>query len=254
MDTITQAKLFDAHFHIIDDRFPLVTNNGYLPKAFTVDQYQEQMKTYDLCGGVVVSGSFQSFDQTYLIAAIKKLGSNFFGVTQLSSTVSDQEIISLNNLGIRGIRFNLKRGGSESIEQLEKMAHRVFDLAGWHIELYADAKDLKKLYSTLIKLPLVSIDHLGLSKEGLPTLMKLVEKNVKIKASGFSRVNFNVSQIASEIYSVNPTSLMFGSDLPSTRAPRPYTDQDYQLIVDTFDEHATKKIFFENAEKFYRVG
>jgi len=253
MNARTLPKLFDAHFHIIDDRFPLIKNDDYLPSIFTVDHYLERIKNYDLCGGVIVSGSFQSFDQTYLIAAIQKLGSNFVGVTQLPSTVSDKELIALNKSGIRGIRFNLKRGGSERIVQLEKMANRVFDLVGWHIELYAEAKDLESLYPLLIKLPLVSIDHLGLSKESLPTLMKLAEKKVKIKASGFSRVNFDVAQTISKIHSVNPTALMFGTDLPSTRAPRPYKDQDYQLMIEVLDEHARKKVFFENARKFYRM-
>ena len=29
--------VFDAHLHIVDPRFPLVENNGYLPDPFTVD-------------------------------------------------------------------------------------------------------------------------------------------------------------------------------------------------------------------------
>jgi predicted TIM-barrel fold metal-dependent hydrolase len=32
-------RLFDAHFHIIDPRFPLIANRGYLPAAFTVADY-----------------------------------------------------------------------------------------------------------------------------------------------------------------------------------------------------------------------
>jgi predicted TIM-barrel fold metal-dependent hydrolase len=253
MNILNQTKVFDAHFHIIDDRFPLNSNNGYLPDIFTVDQYRGRMKAYNLCGGVVVSGSFQSFDQTYLVDAIQKLGSGFFGVTQLPSTVSNQELISLNKSGVKGIRFNLKRGGSESIDQLERMANRVFELVGWHVELYVDSTKLENLFRILINLPSVSIDHLGLSKEGLPTLVKLAEKNVRVKASGFSRVNFDTGKALSSLYSANPTSLIFGTDLPSTRAPHPYRDQDYQLIIDTLDEQAAKKVLFENAEIFYRT-
>ena len=33
--------IFDAHCHIIDSRFPLVPNNGYLPEPFTVEDYLE---------------------------------------------------------------------------------------------------------------------------------------------------------------------------------------------------------------------
>jgi predicted TIM-barrel fold metal-dependent hydrolase len=33
------TAVFDAHLHIIDPRFPLVPNKGYLPPAFTVADY-----------------------------------------------------------------------------------------------------------------------------------------------------------------------------------------------------------------------
>ena len=36
---ITDYPLFDAHFHIIDPRFPLVPNRGYLPDRYTVSDY-----------------------------------------------------------------------------------------------------------------------------------------------------------------------------------------------------------------------
>ena len=34
-------------------------------------------------GGAVVSGSFQGFDQSYLLDALDQLGPSFVGVTQL---------------------------------------------------------------------------------------------------------------------------------------------------------------------------
>ena len=34
-----RPQFFDAHFHVIDRRFPLYENNGYIPEDFTVDQY-----------------------------------------------------------------------------------------------------------------------------------------------------------------------------------------------------------------------
>lgn len=246
-------KIFDAHFHIIDNQFPLVPNNGYLPDEFTVNNYLQRMERYDLRGGAIVSGSFQAFDQTYLVDALNKLGKGFIGVTQLPSTVSDQEILDLNNKGIRALRFNLKRGGSEKVEQLQDMANRVFDLVGWHTELYVDSKELESLFKILIKLPAVSIDHLGLSKSDFNILLKLSEKGVKIKATGFSRVDFDVSKALLELYSANPDALMFGTDLPSTRAPTPYQDEDYKLIIDVLGEKAANKILFENAENFYRI-
>jgi len=205
-----------------------------------------------------VSGSFQAFDQDYLVDALSRLGPGYVGVTQLPATVSDEELLELDKTGVRAIRFNLKRGGSESIKHLDSMARRVHEQVGWHVELYADAKDLQDLYSILVALPAVSIDHLGLSTAGLPTLLALAEKGIRVKASGFGRVDFDVPTALKDLYAANPDSLMFGTDLPSTRAAstraaRPYTDRDFQLLIDTLGEKAAGQIFYTNAINFYRV-
>ena len=234
--------IFDAHFHIIDPRFPLMANQGYLPDFFTVDDYQSLTKDLDISAGTVVSGSFQGFNQDYLIAALKSLGDDFFGVTQLPMTTTDEEILALNAKNVRAVRFNLYRGGSEKVKHLENFAKRIFDLANWHVELYVDSKDLPELTSILLKLPKVSIDHLGLSKEGLKTLLALAEKGVKVKATGFMRVNFDVGTALTSIYQANPDSLMFGTDLPGTRAPRPFSNDDLTLIKSQFSEDAVHKI------------
>src|SRR3989337_3632901 len=225
-------KIFDSHLHIIDPAFPLVPNKGFLPDPFTVDDYLESVRPLGVTAGAIVSGSFQAFDQSYLLSALKRLGSNFVGVAQLPASVSDAEIIRLNEKGVRAVRFNLKRGGSESVEHLESFARRVFDLVGWHVELYVDARDLHELEGTLLRLPAVSIDHLGLSKEGFPTLLRLAEKGIRVKATGFGRVDFPVGQALQAINAANPQALMFGTDLPSTRAPRPFESNDISLIID----------------------
>lgn len=249
---LSEYPLFDSHMHIIDKKFPLVVNNGYLPPEFGYKDYLKRMSEYRLCGGVVVSGSFQAFDQNFLIEALKNLGETFVGVTQLPSSVSDEEILRLNKLGVRAIRFNLKRGGSEEVAHLVSMAGRVHEIANWHVELYVDSKDIKELYPILVSLPSVSIDHLGLSKSGFKLLTKLAEKGVRVKATGFSRVDFKVTTALKSLYSANPSSLMFGSDLPSTRAPSPYSNNDFVLVAETLGSDAATKIFSENAVEFYR--
>src|SRR5436190_1640341 len=37
-----RLPFFDAHFHVIDSRFPLFENNGFLPEEFTVEQYRDR--------------------------------------------------------------------------------------------------------------------------------------------------------------------------------------------------------------------
>lgn len=119
-----------------------------------------------------------------------------------------------------------------------------------------DSKDLPQLSSTLQALPKVSIDHLGLSKEGLPYVLKLAEQGMHVKATGFSRVNLDVRTAIRDIYSGNPHSLMLGTDLPSTRAPIPYSDNDFLCVANTLleyaGEQAVQQLFRLNALKLYQ--
>ena len=104
---------------------------------------------------------------------------------------------------------------------------------------------------TIEKLPAISIDHLGLSEEGLPHLLRLVEKGVRVKATGFGRVELDVEHALKSIYAVNPEALMFGTDLPSTRAKRPFAHADIELIQELFDPMSAEKILYQNAMNFY---
>jgi len=55
-------------------------------------------------------------------------------------------------------------------------------------------------------------------------LLKLAKKDVRVKATDFGRVDFDVRSALIDLYAANPRALMLGTDLPSTRAPRPYQD------------------------------
>ncbi|MDC0722358.1 amidohydrolase family protein [Nannocystis bainbridge] len=244
--------LFDAHLHIIEPRFPLVPNQGWLPAAFDVPEYMSHATAMGITGGAVVSGSFQAFDQSYLEDALARLGPTYVGVTQLPADVPDAEVVRLNHLGVRAVRFNLRRGGSADLADLETLARRVHDLAGWHTELYVDSSDLSELAPRLRALPRVSIDHLGLSAAGLPTLLALVEHGVRVKATGFGRVDFEVADVLRQISAIDPHALMFGTDLPSTRAPRPFTPADLPLLKEALSPELSRRALYDNAIAWYR--
>lgn len=245
-------KIFDSHFHVIDFKYPIVENNGYTPPEFTVADYNLTREKYGITGGAIVSGSFQSFDQSYLIDSLDNLGDSFFGVANIPNDISNKEIKLLSKKNVIAVRFNLKRGGSETIDHLDYLSNKLNDEFGWHTEFYLDSKDLVNLKTQLNRIKNFSIDHLGLSKEGLNELYKWVEKGVKVKATGFGRVNFDPLEVMKQIHSINPNALMFGTDLPSTRAAIPFSEIDVKRIKENFDEHDQKLIFFENAFEWYR--
>jgi predicted TIM-barrel fold metal-dependent hydrolase len=244
-------SVFDAHLHIIDPRFPLVPNQGYVPEPFTVADYRRTTAHLDITGGAVVSGSFQAFDQSYLRAALQELGPGFAGVTQLPADVPNAEIEALHAAGVRAVRFNLRRGGSAGLDDLEPLARRAHALAGWHAELYVEARDLPDLYDRLTHLPAICIDHLGLTNEGFPTLLRLVADGAHVKASGFGRVQGDVAARLQAIHKEHPGALVFGTDLPSTRAPRPFEDADLELVRTALGAQGARRALQANGMALY---
>lgn len=248
-----KTKIFDAHFHIIDSRFPLVANNGYLPPEFNVANYQTATSDFEIIGGAIVSGSFQAFDQEYLKNSLKILGNKYCGVANIQHQMDDAELEILDQSNVVAVRFNLKRGGSETIEHLDKLSNKLFEKFGWHTELYVDSKNLSQLKTKLQSLKNFSIDHLGLSKEGLNDLYYWVEKGVRVKATGFGRIDFDPILAMKKIYQINPAALMFGTDLPSTRADIPFSKLDIELVKSHFNKDEQERIFYKNALEWYRI-
>jgi predicted TIM-barrel fold metal-dependent hydrolase len=100
--------------------------------------------------------------------------------------------------------------------------------------------------------PKLVIDHLGLSTQGLPSLLSLVERGAWVKATGFSRGDLDIARTLKAISAINPDALLFGTDLPSTRAPRPFNRCDIRLIQEALEESLMRKVFYENAIQLYR--
>jgi predicted TIM-barrel fold metal-dependent hydrolase len=227
-----RVAVFDAHLHVIDPRFPLVADQGYVPDPFTVDDYRAAV---DVAGGAVVAGSFQRGDTTFLVDALQRLGPTFVGVAELDRA-TDEEIVALDAAGVRAVRFNLHRGGALDLE----LAHRVHELAGWHVEVYADGATLAAHEDRLSELPRLSVDHLGLDAAALPVLQRL---GCMVKATGFGRVDLDVE---ATLRALDPSKLMFGTDLPGTRARRPYETRDLDLVA-----AIAPQALGDNARAFY---
>jgi predicted TIM-barrel fold metal-dependent hydrolase len=226
-------RLFDSHCHIIDHRFPIVANQGYTPPEFRLADYLAETKPLGVAGGAVVSGSFQAFDQTYLMHVLPKLGAGSVGVTQLAADCPDEEIKKLAGIGGRAVRFNLFRGNSDSVADIAALGRRVHAVAGWHAEIYAAAAALKSHLAALAKLPQLSIDHLGMTEEGVPVVLEL-------EGTG----------------SHGPPEserLVFGTDIPSTRAKRPFEVGDIKLVERVLGAELAQRAFWDNPLALYRV-
>ena len=145
----------------------------------------------------------------------------------------------------------MNRGGSEDLAQLNYFSRRVHDLVGWHTELYINSTDLEEIRETVIELPAVSIDHLGLSQQGFSTLLSLGDKGVRVKATGFGRIDFDPVSAIQQIHAINPHALMFGTDLPSTRAKSPFQNSDVLILSQALNEEEASKVLYKNALEWY---
>jgi len=245
--------LFDAHLHIIDPRFAVTANQGYRPPAFTVADYRAQAGPLGITGGAVVAGSFQGFDPEPIIAAVRALGAGFVGVAQLASETSEEEIARLAVDGLRAVRFNLRRGMCPEPAAILDLAMRAHRVAGWHAELYLDAAELPNLAALVDRLPAVCFDHLGLTRRGLPHLLRQVERGAKVKASGFARLDFPAAEAIRAIVDVDPAAILFGTDLPGTRAPRPFAPEDLEQLAESVGDGAQlRRLLHDNAVALYR--
>lgn len=245
--------VFDSHFHIIDPRFPLVANEGYLPPPYQLADYLAASRPLGVTAGAVVSGSFQAFDQSYLVAVLAELGEGWVGVTQVPSDTSDAALRELSQAGVRALRFNMYRGRIDSVDELVALATRAHAVCGWHAEIYADAAALAPYVDRLGRMSVpLSIDHLGMTAAGLPVLLDLVAAGVKVKATGFGRVKLDVARALEAIAARDPTALMFGTDLPSTRAARPFEPADIALLRQVLGADLARRALWDNARAFYR--
>lgn len=250
-------KIFDAHFHILSPNFPLTENNGFLPDYYSVEDYQNEVKQLglDVVGGAVTSASYQGEDQTFFSDALTKLGKNFIGITQLPFDTTNEQLHELNDRGIRGIRYNLYRGFSYDLKELERFSFKVYEQCRWKTEFYVNAQLInKELKQIILKLPKASIDHFGMKKVPIDYLKEFVASGVPIRTTGFGRVEYSrdeVSGLLENLYKENSEGLIFGTDLPSTRAKYRFSKDDVQLIIQTLGETKANKVLYENGIKWY---
>jgi D-galactarolactone isomerase len=90
---------------------------------------------------VVVTPRNYATDNRVTLDALQQLGASARGVAVVNQTVTDAELQSLNDGGIRGIRFTLGDPTTAVVrwEMVEPLAKRVADL-GWHLQFNIDGE------------------------------------------------------------------------------------------------------------------
>lgn len=155
----------DAHCHVFGpaDRFPFSAKAKYLPADAGPDMLFALRDRLGFDRNVIVQASCHGTDNAATLAAITASNGRARGVAVVDPAISDAELQTLHEGGIRGVRFNfLKRLVDDAPkDRFLDVARRIAPL-GWHVVIYFEADILHELRPFLDAIPtLVVVDHMG---------------------------------------------------------------------------------------------
>jgi predicted TIM-barrel fold metal-dependent hydrolase len=261
----------DCHMHIYDSRFPVAPNAKLRPPDATVDAYRLFQKRIGTTRNVVVTPSTYGTDNSCTLDAMAKLGATARGVAVVDMSVADAELKRLNDLGIRGIRFNLVQSGATTIEMIEPLSKRINHL-GWHVQIHMLGGQIVEAADLLQRLPSpIVLDHMarvpepaGVDHAAFASVLKLIEKSrTWIKLSGAyadTRTGpptyADVSKVAQAYVMASPERMIWGSDWPHPTEKADAKPDDavlFDLLADWApDETMRNRILVDNPAALYR--
>src|SRR5437588_11804078 len=157
----------DCDMHIYDgERFPPARPGpqSRMQNDAAIAQYRLLQKRNGTMRTVIVTPAAYVTDNRVTLDGIEQLGrANTRGVAVVHPTVTDAELKTLAEGGIKGIRFTVfdPNSAAVSIDMIEPLAKRVADL-GWHVQIHMRADQIVANGDLLQRLPTpVVFDHMG---------------------------------------------------------------------------------------------
>jgi predicted TIM-barrel fold metal-dependent hydrolase len=260
----------DCHMHIYDSRFPVAPNATMRPPDASVDAHRLLQKRIGTARIVVVAPSTYGTDNSCTLDAMAQFGPAARGVAVVDTSVTDAELKRLNDLGVRGIRFNLVQSGATTIDMLEPLSRRVNDF-GWHVQVHMLGDQIVEAADLLRRLPCpIVFDHLaripqpaGVDHPAFALVLKLLDKGrTWVKLSGAymeTKVGpptyADVSKVARAYVKAAPERLIWASDWPHPTEQADAKPDDailFDLLADwTPDEATRNRILVDNPVALY---
>jgi D-galactarolactone isomerase len=261
----------DTHMHFYGpwNKYPLAPTASFAPPLATFEEYRTVQRRLGLKRVVVVQPSGYGFDNRCTLDAIKQLGDDARGIVVVDTSVTDDELQQLTDLGARGIRFFMFPGGVLPWEILDEMAARVNEF-GWHVQLQLDGRELPDHVAQIRSLPgRFVIDHVGkfiepvtTSERAFKMLLALVDSGqcwVKLSAPYETSkkgppLYSDVGELAKALVKASPERMLWASNWPHPCAPDSLPDDAVllDLMLDWADDDATRKrILVDNPAELY---
>ena len=261
----------DCHHHIYDPRFAYNPKAVLKPPFATVTDYRALQKKLGTSRNVMVQPSTYGTDNRCLRDVLAQMGDNCRAVCVVNNSVSDAELKSLHDAGVRGVRVQFGLGNPVGADEVMPLAKRIAAL-GWHIQCNMPPEQLVQMESLLLGLPVpVIIDHLGRAtgtdQPQYNTVRKLLDSGhgwVKVSGAylyggGMPPDYAGASQAAMGYIKAAPERCVWGSDWPhpdATKTLNPVAMPDdvtlFNLLAHWAPAPALRhRILVENPEKFY---
>lgn len=266
----------DTHVHVFDNRYELSPQRGYNPPESTVDDLTHLHAALGVDRVVFTQPSIYGTDNSALLDGMAALNAETpdraRAVIACGLDITDDELVRLDGLGVRGVRLNTDNLGGMPItmEEVPALCDRIGDL-GWHIEFLFPGSHILDLLPVFesVTVPM-SIGHFayqkavdGVDAPGFQALLRLMEQgNTWMKISGANRVSAtdlppydDVAPMAHALIEAAEDQIMWGTDWPH---PNKYevnpNDGDLADALGEWvtDEALRQKILVDTPSTFYR--
>lgn len=270
---VVPALACDSHMHIYDARFVHAGAPGRFVEHATADDYRERFQArIGTRRTVVVTPRHYVVDNSVTLHAIAQLGREHTrGVAVLRPDVTDRELETLHEGGIRGIRFTLytPEHAVVGFDMVEPLSRRIAEF-GWHVQLHWTADQIVEHRALLERLrSRIVFDHLGRLPVGAGTAHPAFAVIDRLLDSGRAWLKLSgpyldsltgdadrysdVAPIAKAWVRSAPERLVWGSDWPHVTEDGRADDA---LLLDvlsdwTQDEALRNRILVDNPAKLY---
>ena len=265
------GRACDCHLHIYDPRFPMAFPHLRGTAHAGVAEYRLFQRRIGTARAVVVQPAAYGTDNNGIVAALHELGPSIArGIAVVHPNVSDAELRSMQDAGVRGLRFTQHDPNTAitTPEMIEPLTQRVAEM-GWHVQLHLRGDQIVEMAALIDRLPgTLVIDHMGRipHPQGIHhpafALVKrwLGEGRTWVKLSGpylESRTGSpqyaDITRVAREYVKTAPGRLVWGSDWPH---PTEHAKPDDAVLFDLLrewaqDEAAWRRILVDNPETLY---
>ena len=232
----------DCHTHIFGDprQFPYSPGRTYTPEMALPEEMSALHRALHIDRVVIVTPSVYGTDNSATLFGMKARGANARGVAVIDKETREEDIETMAEAGMRGIRLNLVSAGQVD----PVVARRRFLVAAeriksrhWHIQIYATLEIVSALKDAVRDSPTpVVFDHfggaqaaLGLEQPGFEGLVELVRSGkAYVKLSGAYRSSkqapdyADVAPMARALIAANADRILWGTDWPHPSTVPPH--------------------------------